>query len=68
MASQSKEVILMSKKDYIAIAEVFRKYKSSHPETCRICDRIAEEIAEVLKKDNPRFSFQRFWDFINETV
>lgn len=58
----------MSKKDYIAIAEVFRRHKKSNLDAQDLYISIANDIADILSDDNPNFSYQRFWDYINETV
>lgn len=49
----------MSRKDYIAIAEVFARRSHMHP-TSRESIEVAQEIASVFAADNPRFDRGRF--------
>lgn len=54
----------MSRKDYRAIADCVRELRNSSPLPDG-WERIAQELAKVLKKDNPRFDYGRFWDYID---
>ena len=53
----------MSRKDYIAIAAVFRHVAAEHtpdsPGRVTV-DTLAEDVASVLQNDNPRFDRSRF--------
>jgi hypothetical protein len=54
----------MSKKDYRAVAKILRELKMTSPMP-KDWDIIIDKLARVFKEDNPRFSYQRFWDYIN---
>ncbi len=54
----------MSRKDYRAIAKTLRELKMGSPMP-KDWDIIIDKLARVFKKDNPRFSYERFWDYIN---
>lgn len=54
----------MSKKDYIVIANAIRGVKRHYPDEPSITETVASAIAVVLQKDNPRFDWNRFWDYI----
>lgn len=53
----------MSRKDYRVIADEIRGLRNSSlvPDGW---ERIAQAIGRVLKNDNPRFDYERFWDYI----
>jgi hypothetical protein len=53
----------MSRKDYIVLANVIRDLRKTSllPGGW---ERVATAIGEVLKKDNPRFDYDRFWNYI----
>jgi len=54
----------MSRKDYCAIAEAIRSTRAitddGHGQTLAV-DIVAERIADVMAKDNPRFDRERFY-------
>jgi len=54
----------MSRKDYRAIAKTLRELKMGSP-LPKDWDIIIERLARVFKADNPRFSEQKFWDYID---
>lgn len=51
----------MTKKDFIAIAEIIRQAKEWESSEAAIND-IAEKLALFFKCNNPRFDTQRFLD------
>jgi hypothetical protein len=51
----------MSKKDYKRIASALKTWRPSEETEQRLWFSIAEEIAGVLKEDNPRFDYARFY-------
>ena len=51
----------MSRKDYRLIADAIRELKDTYPEEW---ESTIAKISRVLKKDNPRFSERKFWDYI----
>lgn len=63
----------MSKKDYVLIAQVIRdiqygylgegKYKNGKQQA--ICDIIIN-FGDYLKKDNPKFNYNKFVEYINK--
>jgi len=54
----------VSRKDYIKIAEAIREYKNSPlPIDWKV---LADKFAVALKRDNPRFSYEKFWDYIEK--
>ena len=53
----------MVRKDYRAIADAIRELKMTSPIPDG-WDKIIVKLSQVLKKDNPRFSEQKFWDYI----
>jgi hypothetical protein len=57
------EVVVMSRKNYKEVAEVLRYLKRTSP-VPEGWDQIIEELSKVFKKDNPRFSYDRFRDYI----
>lgn len=51
----------MTRKDYVAIAEVISSNRSVMNEVARAgVDVVATELATVLKRNNPRFDRDRF--------
>jgi hypothetical protein len=50
----------MTKKDYEAIAEVFRNQKRGLATEQDVVEAIAGDFADVLQADNPRFNRARF--------
>lgn len=53
----------MTRKDYVAIAAAIRKeviYSGS--ETTTALKSVADSIADIMKRDNPRFDRSRFID------
>lgn len=50
----------MTKKDYVAIAEVISGWTISGPAEREQSRAIAEKLAVVFKRDNPRFDRARF--------
>jgi hypothetical protein len=56
----------MSRKDYRKIADAIRELKNELKDSPIQMDweMIAKKFATALKKDNPRFSEQKFWDYI----
>jgi predicted secreted Zn-dependent protease len=52
----------MTRKDYILIAAALkaaRKYDEC-PADQAVCDNVAQELANALARDNPRFDRERF--------
>ena len=56
----------MSKKDYVKLAELVRKYKEVF-EKNGLFEPFVDDLTDILWKDNPRFSYTRFVDYINRT-
>jgi len=54
----------MSRKDYRAIAKALRELKKTSP-IPQGWDNIIDQLSAVFKKDNPRFSYDRFRDYID---
>lgn len=59
----------MTKKDYVHIAEVLRraKYQAENPLDNRALstiESIASDMCEMLKYDNPRFDYKKFYNEI----
>jgi hypothetical protein len=54
----------MSRKDYIMIADALKKTKNRYPDAKEAFELFVSTIAVVLKRDNPRFDYDRFWDYI----
>lgn len=51
----------MTKKDYIAIADAIKRARTGADKEERFAiDIVADNIADVFQKDNPRFNRQRF--------
>lgn len=57
----------MTKKDFIAVAEIIREHGNIFSHNCSFDDgakfaanRIARELAKVFKQQNPRFDTVRF--------
>jgi predicted metal-dependent peptidase len=59
-------VVDVSRKDYREIADAIRELKLAMQESPIHMDwrMIASKFIATLKKDNPRFSEQKFWDYI----
>jgi hypothetical protein len=57
------EVVGMSRKDYVQFAKVLGglALRKSDPRSWEV---VVDRLIEVLQKDNPRFSSERFWDYI----
>jgi len=60
---------MMTKKDFIVIAEIVREHGNIFSHNCSFDDgakfaanRIARELAIIFKQQNPRFDSQRFLD------
>ena len=47
----------MTRKDYIAIADVIAAQVTSYPSDVEVavCERVAQNLASVMQADNPRF-------------
>ena len=54
----------MSKKDYRAIADAIKQARQKYPQATEAYNAIVDAIAVVLKKDNPRFDYERFLDYL----
>ena len=54
------DIIMMTKKDYIAIATILNKY--SHSE-----HMILLKLCQYFKKDNPKFNADKFIDMVTGT-
>jgi hypothetical protein len=54
----------MSRKDYIAIADAIKRTRKCYPDAKEAFELFVSAVAVVLKKDNPRFDYDRFWDYI----
>jgi len=51
----------MTRKDYELIAEVFSDHNRRYGRrTAAVADELAEDMADALKEDNPRFDRERF--------
>ncbi len=62
MQSLGEEVVWMSRRNYREIADAIRELKDS-PVPMN-WEMIARKLAAALKKDNPRFSVQKFWEYL----
>ena len=54
-----------SRKDFETVAEVLRDKmagKSKNTDTVEMCESIADSLADVFAKSNPRFDRTRFMD------
>ncbi len=49
---------MMTRKDYIATAEIIKSYNLQLPEV--LLERLVNDFAEMFKADNPRFDANRF--------
>jgi hypothetical protein len=56
----------MSKKDYMKLADLVRKYKEVL-EKNDLFEPFVDDLTDILWKDNPRFSYKQFVDYINRT-
>ena len=54
----------MSRKDYRVIADAIKEVRKRYPNEQEAITLLVSAMAVVLKKDNPRFSYQKFWDHI----
>jgi hypothetical protein len=54
----------VSRKDYREIAQAIKEMKRQYPNEQEIITLFASAMAVRLKKDNPRFSYEKFWDYI----
>ena len=54
------DTIMMTKKDYIAIATILNKYSNSE-------HMILLKLCEYFKKDNPKFNADKFIDMVAGT-
>jgi hypothetical protein len=55
----------VSRKDYRAVAQTLKELRSTSP-IPEGWDEIIEKLCRVFKQDNPRFSEQKFWDYIEQ--
>ena len=51
---------MMTKKDFNAIAEIFRTDKGFYDDAEMMRDLLAREIAAYCQQQNPRFDYARF--------
>ena len=58
----------MSKKNYIEIAKVLREVRAKHPVSDDLFENIVDSLANVLKKDNSRFEYSKFWNYVNKQL
>jgi hypothetical protein len=49
---------MMTRKDYIATAEIIKTYNLQLPEI--LLEKLVNDFAEMFKADNPRFDANRF--------
>jgi hypothetical protein len=49
---------MMTRKDYVATAEIIQSYNLQLPEI--LLERIVNDFAEMFQEDNPRFDANRF--------
>ena len=49
---------MMTRKDYVATAEIIKSYNLQLPEM--LLEKIVNDFAEMFKSDNPRFDEGRF--------
>lgn len=49
---------MMTRKDYIATAEIIKSYNLQLPEI--VLEKLVNDFAEMFKNDNPRFDANRF--------
>jgi hypothetical protein len=54
----------MSKKDYLLIANALAQSMKRHPLAEEIREYLLDSIVEALLQDNPRFSPERFKDYL----
>jgi len=48
---------MMTRKDYIAMSDIFKQYSANMPEEF---DDMVEDVADYLAEDNPRFMREKF--------
>ena len=48
------------------LAELVRKYKEVFEQNS-LFEPFVDDLSDILSKDNPRFSYTRFVDYINRT-
>jgi hypothetical protein len=49
---------MMTRKDYIATADIIKTYNLHLPET--LLENLVDDFCEMFKEDNPRFDANRF--------
>lgn len=49
---------MMTRKDYVATAEIIKSYNLQLPEI--VLEKLVNDFAEMFKADNPRFDTNRF--------
>ena len=49
---------MMTRKDYVATAEIIKSYNLQLPEV--VLEKLVNDFAEMFKADNPRFDSNRF--------
>jgi hypothetical protein len=49
---------MMTRKDYVATAEIIKSYNLQLPEI--LLEKLVNDFAEMFKADNPRFDANRF--------
>lgn len=49
---------MMTRKDYVATAEIIKSYNLQLPEI--VLEKLVNDFAEMFKNDNPRFDANRF--------
>jgi hypothetical protein len=49
---------MMTRKDYVATAEIIKSYNLQLPEV--LLEKLVNDFAEMFKADNPRFDSNRF--------
>jgi len=49
---------MMTRKDYVATAEIIKSYNLQLPEV--VLEKIVNDFCEMFVKDNPRFDANRF--------
>ncbi len=52
------DIVALSKKDYIAIADIFHKHMAIEADIA--VNNVLSELMQYMKQDNPRFSKTKF--------
>lgn len=55
---------MMTRKDYVATAEILNKYKSEIPED--VFEDLTDDFSFMFEKDNPNFNSEKFLEAVNK--